>query len=72
MADQTFPPVHTTRTTVTSTNTAVQTNLRYDPMYLRTTPGMLKCIQIVSIYKLVFQLFVKYNDFLLIYYGNCC
>lgn len=47
MADQGFPGQHTT-TTVTSSNTTVQTNLRYDPLYIRTIPGMLKIAQIVS------------------------
>lgn len=47
MADQTFPPVHTTTTTVTATSTSVQTNLRYDPMYIRTLPGTLKCAEVI-------------------------
>jgi hypothetical protein len=47
MADQGFPDQRTT-TTVTSSNTTVQTNIRYDPLYLRTIPGMLKVAQIVS------------------------
>jgi hypothetical protein len=47
MADQGFPDQHTT-TTVTSSNTTVQTNIRYDPLYVRTIPGMLKVAQIVS------------------------
>ncbi|PNF26063.1 hypothetical protein B7P43_G06390 [Cryptotermes secundus] len=46
MADQGFPDQHTT-TTVTSSNTTVQTNIRYDPLYVRTIPGMLKVAQIV-------------------------
>lgn len=48
MADQTFPNAHTTSTTVTTSNTRVQTDIRYDPSYIRTLPGMLKCAQIVS------------------------
>lgn len=48
MADQGFPGQHTT--TVTSSNTTVQTNIRYDPLYIRTIPGMLKIAQIVSNY----------------------
>jgi hypothetical protein len=47
MADQGFPDQHTT-TTVTSSNTTVQTNIRYDPLYIRTIPGILKVAQIVS------------------------
>jgi hypothetical protein len=47
MADQGFPGQHTT-TTVTSSNTTVQTNIRYDPLYIRTIPGILKIAQIVS------------------------
>jgi hypothetical protein len=46
MADQGFPGQHTT--TVTSSNTTVQTNIRYDPLYIRTIPGILKIAQIVS------------------------
>lgn len=45
MAEQGFPNQHTTTTTVT-TNTNVQTNIRYDPSYIRTVPGILKCAQI--------------------------
>lgn len=48
MADPGFPGQHTTTTTVTS-NTTVQTDLRFDKTYLRTIPGILKCAQIVSI-----------------------
>lgn len=39
---------YTTQTTVTQTSTTVQTNLRYDPTYVRTVPGALKCAQLVS------------------------
>jgi hypothetical protein len=46
MEEQGFPGQHTT--TVTSSNTTVQTNIRYDPLYIRTIPGMLKVAQIVS------------------------
>lgn len=45
MADAGFPGQHTTTTTVT-TNMTVQTNLRYDPTYIRTIPGMLKIAEI--------------------------
>ncbi|KAK9737646.1 hypothetical protein QE152_g10540 [Popillia japonica] len=41
-----FPSQHTT-TTVTS-NTSVQTNIRFDPKYVKTLPGILKCIQAVG------------------------
>lgn len=47
MADQGFPPQHFTTTTV-STETTVQTNLRYDPSYIKTRPGNLKVAQLVS------------------------
>ncbi|XP_075213308.1 CKLF-like MARVEL transmembrane domain-containing protein 4 [Lycorma delicatula] len=47
MVDQTFPNTHTTTTTVTASSTTVQTNLRYDPTYIRTLPGMLLCAQVV-------------------------
>jgi len=46
MADQGFPGQHTTTTTMTATSTTVQTDIRYDPLYLRTLPGMLKVAQI--------------------------
>lgn len=46
MGDQGFPGQHTTTTTVTS-NTTVQTNIRFDPSYVKTVPGILKIIQIV-------------------------
>uniref|UniRef100_A0A1B6KCF7 MARVEL domain-containing protein n=1 Tax=Graphocephala atropunctata TaxID=36148 RepID=A0A1B6KCF7_9HEMI len=46
MADQGFPGQHTTTTTMTATSTSVQPELRYDPLYLRTLPGMLKVAQI--------------------------
>jgi len=45
MAEAEFPGQHTTTTTVT-TSTTVQTNLRYDPSYIKTIPGLLKCVQI--------------------------
>uniref|UniRef100_A0A0A9W091 CKLF-like MARVEL transmembrane domain-containing protein 4 n=1 Tax=Lygus hesperus TaxID=30085 RepID=A0A0A9W091_LYGHE len=41
------PPGPTTTTTVTTSNTNVQTNIRYDPSYVKTVPGMLKCVQII-------------------------
>ncbi|XP_067007188.1 CKLF-like MARVEL transmembrane domain-containing protein 4 [Anabrus simplex] len=47
MADQGFPGQHTTTTTVTTSNTTVQTNIRFDPSYIRTLPGLIKCVQIV-------------------------
>lgn len=48
MAEAAFPSQHTTTTVTTSTT--VQTNLRYDPLYLRTVPGILKLCQVVSIF----------------------
>lgn len=48
MADQGFPGQHTTTTTVTSGTTQVQTNIRYDPSYIKTLPGRIKIVQIVS------------------------
>lgn len=53
MADQGFPGQHTTTTTVTS-NTTVQTNIRYDPIYIKTIPGILKIVQIVSTFYISF------------------
>jgi signal transduction histidine kinase len=46
MADPGFPGQHTTTTTMTS-NTTIQTNTRFDPSYIRTWHGILKCAQIV-------------------------
>jgi hypothetical protein len=48
MADPGFPGQHTTTTTMTS-NTTIQTNTRFDPSYIRTWHGILKCAQIVSL-----------------------
>ncbi|XP_056635386.1 CKLF-like MARVEL transmembrane domain-containing protein 4 [Diorhabda sublineata] len=47
MADPGFPGQHTTTTTVHSTNTTVQTNIRFDPSYVRTLPGIAKCAQLL-------------------------
>lgn len=63
MADQTFPPVHTTTTTVTSTNTSVRTDLRYDPMYVRTLHGTLKCVQIVS---KIEEFYFKFHSYIVV------
>jgi hypothetical protein len=46
MADPGYPGQHTTTTTMTS-NTTIQTNTRFDPSYIRTWHGILKCAQIV-------------------------
>ncbi|XP_026322795.1 CKLF-like MARVEL transmembrane domain-containing protein 4 [Hyposmocoma kahamanoa] len=46
MAEVGFPGQHTTTTTVTS-STTVQTNIRFDPSYLKTLPGFLKAVQVV-------------------------
>ncbi|XP_049872195.1 CKLF-like MARVEL transmembrane domain-containing protein 4 [Pectinophora gossypiella] len=47
MAEVGFPGQHTTTTTVTS-STTVQTNIRFDPVYARTIPGILKVVQVVT------------------------
>ncbi|XP_059058992.1 CKLF-like MARVEL transmembrane domain-containing protein 4 [Achroia grisella] len=47
MAEVGFPGQHTTTTTVTS-STTVQTNLRFDPEYVKTIPGILKVVQVGS------------------------
>ncbi|XP_066584237.1 CKLF-like MARVEL transmembrane domain-containing protein 4 [Prorops nasuta] len=44
--DQGFPGQHTTTTTVTTTTTTTQPNIRFDPSYIRTLPGILKVVQI--------------------------
>ncbi|KAL4705333.1 hypothetical protein ACJJTC_019019 [Scirpophaga incertulas] len=46
MAEVGFPGQHTTTTTVTS-STVVQTNIRFDPQYVRTIPGILKIVQVL-------------------------
>ncbi|KAJ8726003.1 hypothetical protein PYW07_000701 [Mythimna separata] len=46
MAEGGFPGQHTTTTTVTS-STAVQTNIRFDPSYIKTIPGILKIVQVL-------------------------
>ncbi|EFN61419.1 CKLF-like MARVEL transmembrane domain-containing protein 4 [Camponotus floridanus] len=45
--DQGFPGQHTTTTTVTTTTTTTQPNIRFDPSYARTLPGILKIVQVV-------------------------
>ncbi|KAK2588275.1 hypothetical protein KPH14_004298 [Odynerus spinipes] len=45
--EQGFPGQHTTTTTVTTTTTTVQPNVRFNPAYIRTLPGILKVIQVV-------------------------
>lgn len=47
MMEQGFPGQHTT-TTVTTSTTTVQPNIRFDPSYVRTLPGLLKIVQVVS------------------------
>ena len=44
------PAMATTTTSTTVTETHVQTNLRWDPGYIRTIPGMLKVAQVVSLH----------------------
>ncbi|XP_034940041.1 CKLF-like MARVEL transmembrane domain-containing protein 4 [Chelonus insularis] len=43
--EQGFPGQHTTTTTVTTSSTTHQPNVRFDPSYIRSLPGMLKCAQ---------------------------
>ncbi|CAH0556947.1 unnamed protein product [Brassicogethes aeneus] len=43
MNDPGFPSQHTT----TTTTTTVQTNIRFDPTYIKTIPGMLKIAEVV-------------------------
>ncbi|KAK1120324.1 hypothetical protein K0M31_012308 [Melipona bicolor] len=43
--DQGFPAQHTTTTTVTTSTTTTQPNIRFDPCYTKTLPGMLKILQ---------------------------
>lgn len=46
MAETGFPGQHTTTTTVIS-STTVQTNIRFDPSYVKTIPGILKVFQVL-------------------------
>ena len=46
------PAMATTTTSTTVTETHVQTNLRWDPGYIRTIPGILKVAQVVSLHML--------------------
>lgn len=46
MAQQGFPGRHTTTTSVTQTT--VSPEIRFDPTYIRTIPGILKCACLVS------------------------
>uniref|UniRef100_A0A1L8E2T8 Putative member of chemokine-like factor super family n=1 Tax=Nyssomyia neivai TaxID=330878 RepID=A0A1L8E2T8_9DIPT len=46
MADPGFPAQHTTAT-MTTTETHVSPQIRYDPSYLRTVPGIIKLVCIV-------------------------
>lgn len=45
--EQGFPGQHTTTTTVTTTTTTIQPNVRFDPYYARTLPGILKIVQVI-------------------------
>jgi len=47
MADAGFPGTYSTTTTTTATT--VTTNIRFDPSYIRTIPGMLKIAAVVNI-----------------------
>ena len=50
MADPGFPGTYSTTTT---TATTVVTNIRFDPSYIRTIPGMLKIAAVVKIFVLL-------------------
>ncbi len=45
MADAGFPGAYSTTTVTTSTS--VQTNIRFDPSYIRTVPGIIKAAVMV-------------------------
>ncbi len=47
MAETGFPGTYSTTTTTTATT--VTTNIRFDPSYIRTIPGILKIVALVSI-----------------------
>jgi len=53
MAETGFPGTYST-TTVTQTATTVTTNIRFDPSYVRTIPGMLKIAIMVNLLLLGF------------------
>lgn len=64
MTEQGFPGQHTTTTTVTSSSTTVQTDIRYDPLYFRTVPGVLKCVEIVLNFLVFISISLsKYSSF---------
>jgi len=46
MAETGFPGTYSTTTTTTATT--VTTNIRFDPSYIRTIPGILKIVALVS------------------------
>lgn len=56
--DQGFPGQHTTTTTVTTTTTTTQPNIRFDPIYVRTVPGILKVVQVVSLLHYFLWIFI--------------
>lgn len=58
--DQGFPGQHTTTTTVTTTTTTTQPNVRFDPSYARTLPGMLKIVQVVSASRFILHLYLHF------------
>ena len=43
--------MQTTTSTVTQSSVNVNTAIRYDPLYMKTIPGILKCVCIVSKFK---------------------
>lgn len=55
-------PAMTTTTKTTVTETHVQTNLRWDPSYIKTIPGGLKLGAVVSHQKISFRA-VKFRIF---------
>lgn len=67
--DQGFPGQHTTTTTVTTTTTSTQPNIRFDPSYARTLPGLLKIVQVVSFkYSLFIRIWVSFIESILLRY----
>lgn len=45
--EQGFPGQHTTTTTVTTSNTEVRPNIRFDASYVKTLSGLLKVAQVI-------------------------
>jgi hypothetical protein len=66
MADAGFPGTYSTTTT---TATTVTTNIRFDPSYIRTIPGMLKIVAVVNIIFIISNISLSHVMFCLRVYS---